>query len=68
MILAEITYSRNTYTVKVIDVFEGSGRKVASVEALTGEPFDVWTHGGPVPSNTLTLPASSLQNIQEVQS
>jgi hypothetical protein len=64
MIIAEIIYSGNSYTVKVNDVFEGSGRKVASVEALTGEPFRIWTHGGPVASATMTVAAASLLNVR----
>ena len=50
--------------VKILDVFTtGDGRKLAIVQALEGQPFTNWTHGGWAASDTTTLRADLLQDV-----
>ena len=65
MILADTKANGKTLTVKVVSVFEAGGRKLASVEALQGEPFTEWTHGGPAYSDTARIPADWLENVRQ---
>ena len=50
--------------VKILDVFTtGDGRKLAIVQALEGQPFTSWTHGGWAASDTTTIRADFLQDV-----
>ena len=64
-ILADVRTQGKMTTVHVTNVFEAGGRKLASVEALQGEPFTEWTHGGPSYTDTARIPADWLENVRE---
>ena len=64
MIIANIPHNGETITVEVLDVFTtGDGRKLATVRALTGQPFTSWTHGGWAESDTRRVRVDQLANV-----
>ena len=53
-----------SFQVEVTDVFTtGDNRKLASVRAITGKPFTIFTHGGPADSATASVRADLLTNV-----
>jgi len=66
-ILASIPHKGNRMTVEILDVWTGgSGVKLATVRALTGQPFQSWTHGGWATSDTANFPAGLLRDVRKV--
>jgi hypothetical protein len=57
-----ITAKVGTETVEILDVFPGSGRKVALVKYPTER--NEWTHGGWAPTRTGTVDINLLRDIQ----
>lgn len=48
--------------VEITSVINVQGRKLASVRALTGEPFTVFTHGGPAQTDSIYV---TVERIRE---
>ncbi len=48
--------------VEITNVINVQGRKLASVRALTGEPFTVFTHGGPAQTDSIFV---AVERIRE---
>ena len=64
MIVAELVYKDKNVPVEVVDVFEARGRKIASVCALSGEPFQEYTHGGWADTATMRVVVEDLRNVR----
>ncbi len=64
MIIATFPHRGESLTVEVLDVYDGSnGRKLASVRALSGEPFTCWTHGGWATGSLASVPVFLLREV-----
>lgn len=64
MIIASVPTDGKSIECEVLDIFTGSsGRKVATVRALRGMPFQSYTHGGWCASNSCTIPAGLLSRV-----
>lgn len=48
--------------VEITSVINVQGRKLANVRALTGEPFTVFTHGGPAQTDSIYV---TVERIRE---
>lgn len=57
----------NRLDVAVVDVLiTGDGRKLALVQALSGEPFTVCTHGGPMDTDSALVSPDLLSDVHQV--
>ncbi len=62
-----ITAEYCSETVEVLDVWEASGRKIASIRVDDGrKPWTLYSHGGPVVTNAITVPVGLLRNVRYV--
>lgn len=66
-ILADLEQNGVMIQVQVLDVFEGSGRKLATVQALQGKPFTRWTMGGPCDDDTDNVRPDRLHNVRVIE-
>ncbi len=66
MIIGTVTIDTPTgradIPVEITSVINVQGRKLASVRALTGEPFTVFTHGGPAQTDSIYV---AVERIRE---
>jgi hypothetical protein len=66
MIIGTVTIDTPTgkadIPVEITNVINVQGRKLASVRALTGEPFTVFTHGGPAQTDSIYV---TVERIRE---
>ncbi len=66
MIIGTVTIDTPTgkadIPVEITSVINVQGRKLASVRALTGQPFTVFTHGGPAQTDSIYV---AVERIRE---
>ena len=66
MIIGTVTIDTPTgraeIPVEITSVIDVRGRKLASVRALSGEPFTVFTHGGPAQTDSIFV---SVERIRQ---
>ena len=73
MIIGTVTISTPTgmkdVQVEITGVIEVGKRKLAYVRALQGEPFTVYTHGGPAQTDAIYVTVESIRQkpIQVVE-
>ncbi len=64
MITATLNYKQNPIQVKILDTWKTPRGVRACVVALSGEPFDQMTHGGPAQTDSIVVNAWELQNVR----
>jgi hypothetical protein len=66
MIIGTVTINTPTgiadIPVEITHVIDVRGRKLASVRALSGQPFTVFTHGGPAQTDSIYV---AVEHIRE---
>ncbi len=48
--------------VEITGVIDIRGRKLASVRALSGEPFTIFTHGGPAQTDSIYVAVERIRD------
>ncbi len=48
--------------VEITGVIDVQGRKLASVRALSGEPFTIFTHGGPAQTDSIYIAVERIRD------
>lgn len=48
--------------VEITGVIDVQGRKLASVRALSGEPFTIFTHGGPAQTDSIYVAVERIRD------